>query len=95
MSKAEKFIAEHTNDGSNELCSVEDINGKHIISYREWLMPEQALKAVEIEREELIEKALRFIKTHSRNDFTTYNSFGQPTFHKSRMIKAFITAMEE
>ena len=43
----------------------------------------------------MIDKACEWLKNHSRNDFTTYNSFGQPTFHKSRMIKAFITAMEE
>lgn len=57
MSKAEKFIQDCTRGCSNELCAVEDRFGKKVISYHEWLTPDQALKAVEIDREEMAEKA--------------------------------------
>ncbi len=50
---AEQFIKDYTRTDSNELIAVEDIHGKKIISYREWLTPEQALRAVELERNNL------------------------------------------
>ena len=55
MSKAEKFIEDYTRGCSNELCSVEDKYGKKVISYNEWLTPDQARRAVEIAREEELE----------------------------------------
>ena len=55
MSKAEKFIQDYTKNCSNELCAVEDRFGKKVISYHEWLTPDQARKAVEIAREEIYE----------------------------------------
>ncbi len=54
--KAEKFIKDYTKHCSNVLCAVEDKYGKKVISYREWLTPDQALSAVEIAREELKNK---------------------------------------
>lgn len=57
MSKAEQFIKDCTRCCSNELCAVEDKYGKKVISYHEWLTPDQAIRAVEIAREEMIEKA--------------------------------------
>ena len=65
MSKAEKFIQDCTRGCSNELCAVEDRFGKKVISYHEWLTPDQALKAVEIAKEELLEKAILWMKTHT------------------------------
>lgn len=61
MSKARQFIKDCTRGCSNELCAVEDIHGKKVISYHEWLTPEQALAAVEIAREELIDKACEWL----------------------------------
>lgn len=55
MSKAEKFISDYTRNCSNELCAVEDRFGKKVISYHEWLTPDQARSAVEIAREEELE----------------------------------------
>lgn len=55
MSRAEKFICEHTRNCSNELVAVESRAGKEVISYHEWLTPDQARKAVDIAREEMIE----------------------------------------
>lgn len=57
MGKIEKYINDYTKKCSNELCSVEDRYGKTVISYREWLTPDQALRAAEIAKEETIEKA--------------------------------------
>ena len=56
MSRAEKFIEDYTMNCSNELCAVEDRFGKKVISYHEWLTPDQARRAVEIAKEELIDK---------------------------------------
>lgn len=64
MSRAEKFIEDYTRGCSNELCAVEDRYGKKVISYHEWLTPEQALRAVKIEREEVIEKVVEWLKNH-------------------------------
>ena len=58
MSKAEKFISDYTRNCSNELIAVESRAGKEVVSYHEWLTPDQARKAVEIAREEMIERAL-------------------------------------
>lgn len=50
---AEQFIKDYTRTDSNELIAIEDIHGKKVISYREWLTPEQALRAVELARQNL------------------------------------------
>ena len=50
---AEQFIKDYTQTCSNELIAVEDIHGKKVISYREWLTPEHALRAVELGRNNL------------------------------------------
>lgn len=55
MSEAEKFIQDYTRNCSNELIAVESKDGKEVISYHEWLTPDQALRAVEIAREEELE----------------------------------------
>ena len=62
--KAEKLIKDYTKHCSNELCAVEDKYGKKVISYHEWLTPDQALSAVAIEREEVIKKACQYIREH-------------------------------
>lgn len=50
---AEQFIKDYTRTDSNELIAIEDIHGKKVISYHEWLTPEQALRAVELGRNNL------------------------------------------
>lgn len=82
--KAEKFIQDSTRKCSNELCSVEDRYGKTVISYHEWLTPEQALMAVEIAKEETIEKACEWLL---KND-----SYAKPT---EVLVRDFRKAMEE
>ena len=65
MSKAEKFIEDCTRNCSNELCAVEDRFVKKVISYHEWLTPDQARKAVEIAREELLSNVCSFLDGYS------------------------------
>ncbi len=75
MSRAEKFIQDYTRNCSNECCG-EGINVGHGVTlskrcFTPWLTPDQARRAVEIEREEVIERACdahcrvcgRFIRT--------------------------------
>ena len=60
MSKAEKFIQDYTMNCSNQI-----INGNYgtiIPHFNPWLTPDQARKAVEIAREERIDKTLDFLK---------------------------------
>ena len=68
MSRAEKFISDCTRNCSNELCAVEDRFEKKVISYHDWLTPDQARRAVEISREEMMEEVCRFLD----NDLCCY-----------------------
>ena len=60
MSKAEKFIQDYTRKCSNEMESPLYANPK--LNFYPWLTPEQALRAVEIEREELLDKACEWLE---------------------------------
>lgn len=95
MTKAEQYIQDCTRHCSNELCAIEDKYGKRVISYYEWLTPDQALAAVEISKEDLIDKACEWIKEHSYD----YLEFGEAgfgaDFHYPKMIEDFRKAMEE
>ena len=60
MSKAEKFIQENTRNDSNVVAysgMFEIINFRH----HEWLTPDQARRAVEIAKEEILEKVVKWI----------------------------------
>ena len=57
MKRAEQYIKDYTRGCSNELGSIQYNDGKKIISYHEWLTPENAMAVAEIAREEVIEKA--------------------------------------
>lgn len=72
MSRAEKFIQDYTRNCSNELCAVEDRFGKKVISYHEWLTPDQARKAVEIAREEVIDKLRKWVASKNERDSYTF-----------------------
>ena len=82
--KAEQFIKDYTRRCSNELCAVEDKYGKKVISYHEWLTPDQALSAVEIAREEVIDKAREWLE----EIFGAYQN-------KDNVIEIFRKKMEE
>ena len=65
MSRAEKFIQDYARNCSNELGAIESIEGTKVISYHEWLTPDQARSAVEIAREEMIEKFYDWLKSNA------------------------------
>lgn len=58
MSRVEKFISDCTRNCSNETTKY----GNYDHTYHEWLTPDQARRAVEIAREEMIEKIKRLLK---------------------------------
>jgi hypothetical protein len=64
MSKAEKFIQDYTRNCSNAIYDPYD-TGDAITIYAPWLTPDQARKAVEIEKEEIIEKVCYFLDGYS------------------------------
>lgn len=82
MSEAEKFITEHTMNGSNQI-----INGNYgtIIShFNHWLTPDQARKAVEIAREEMISKLRKWVSSKNERDSFT---FGYIDRHFDELLK--------
>ena len=84
MSKAEKFIQDCTRNCSNELGAIEGIEGTRVISYHEWLTPDQARRAVEIAREELIDKLRKWIASKNERDSFT---FGYIDRHFDELLK--------
>ena len=81
MSKAEKFISDCTRNCSNEM-TFEDGSGSH--NYAPWLTPDQALRAVEIAREEMIEKLRKWVA--SKNERCWY-TFGYIDRHFDELLK--------
>ena len=79
MSKAEQLIKDYTRDCSNE-TDFPSYNG---VIYQPWLTPEQALRAVEIEREEILQKVYDFFK-----------GIGDWDYPAERMIQDFRKYME-
>lgn len=59
MSKAEKFISDCTRNCSNEYW---DVGGDN---YSPWLTPDQARRAVEIAREEMIDKFYDWLRNNA------------------------------
>lgn len=65
MSKAEKFISDCTRNCSNYTGVI---NKKTYEGYYvPWLTPDQARMAVEIAREEMIEKAIKWVEYNNEN----------------------------
>ena len=60
MKKVEQYIKEHTRNCSNEIgyCHNKTRNHNHV--FYSWLSPDHVRKAVEIAREEMIEKVTKF-----------------------------------
>ena len=88
MSKAEKFISDCTRRCSNELIAVESRAGKEVVSYHDWLTPDQARRAVEIARAEIYEWLI------NHNDYIIAN--GSITrFDMEKCIKDLKQAMKD
>ena len=87
MSKAEKFIQDYTMNCSN-LLYRDYVGGFDRTAYQPWLTPDQARKAVEIEKEELIDKVCEFLKDH-------LDGYDIPKNDIERSIETFKLAMED
>lgn len=84
MSKAEEFIKAKTRIGSNTTKGWRR-NGVSIPSYSlPWLTPDQARKAVEIAREEVIDKLRKWIASKNERDSFT---FGYIDRHFDELLK--------
>ena len=57
----EEYIKAYTRNCSNELVSVQDKNGKEVISYSPWITPDHARSVADIAKEEVIEKAASWL----------------------------------
>lgn len=93
MSKTEKFISDCTRNCSNELGAIEGIEGTRVISYNEWLTPDQARRAVEIARGEMIEKACEYLDLHCNEVKTEDN--GIAGWIDNEFIDNFRKAMKD
>ena len=87
MSKAEKYISDCTGNCSNEVAYSGLIEGGRL-RYHAWLTPDQARRAVEIAREEMIEKGIEFLKDHLEG----YDIFGSDI---ERSVESFKLAMKD
>ena len=87
MTKAEKYIQDYTRTCSNEI--VEQVNG-YLGEYNPWLTPDQARRAVEIAKEEAIEKAYKWLGEHA----AYYCNANVPNREKD-LIKDFRKFMED
>ena len=65
MSKAEEYIRKNTRDGSNKFGGGQH-DDEYVSPYYYWLTPDQARKAVEIAREEVIEKTAEWLTKHAK-----------------------------
>lgn len=91
MSRAEKFIQDYTRNYSNKIWSpypqinndVRKIDGEPAKEFSPWLTPDQARKAVEIAREEMIEKAVLYVIYKTRT--VHYNNYNTREFNKSSL----------
>ena len=94
MSREEKFIQDYTKNCSNELCAIEDRFGKKVISYHEWLTPDDTRRAVEIAREEMIEKAIGWIEEiNNHHHIMRYSDSCEPPI--SELTEWFKNYMKE
>jgi len=75
MSRAEKFIQDCTRTCSNELIAVESRAGKEVVSYHEWLTPDQARRAAEIAREETIKEVCEWVKYNNENGGCSFDGW--------------------
>jgi len=87
MSKAEKFISDCTRNCSNEF---EPQKAPPSV-YNPWLTPNQARRAVEIAREEIIEKVCKFLD----NDLCCYIKAQDFTIEHQRLENDLKQAMKD
>ena len=94
MSKAEKFIQDYTRNCSNELIGGGWNNGEFVQIFNPWLTPDQARRAVEIAREELIDKAIGWIEEiNNHHHIMRYSDSCEPPI--SELTEWFKNYMKE
>lgn len=91
MSKAEKFIEDCTRNCSNAIQSY-DGDCNPCIIHKPWLTPDQALRAVEIAKDEMIERACEYLDLHC-NDVKTEDN-GIAGWIDNEFINNFRQAMK-
>ena len=93
MSKAEEFIESYTRNCSNEIDQL----GADIAAFSEyhpWITPDQARRAVEIAREELIDKAIGWIEEiNNHHHIMRYSDSCEPPI--SELTEWFKNYMKE
>lgn len=93
MSRAEKFIQEHTKEGDN-LLYRDYIGGFDKTVYQPWLTPDLARMAVEIAREEMLDKAVGWIKEiNTHHHIMRYSDSCEPPL--SELTEWFKNYMKE
>ena len=90
MNKAEEFIKDYTRNCSNELDGIY-VEGE--VYYSPWLTPDQARKAVEIAREETLDKVCKYIKDNLYKNLYVYN--GEAGFPMFQFIEDIKQAMKD
>lgn len=65
MSRAEKFIQDYTRNCSNESDFRYKSSTQEVRFFQPWLTPDQARRAVEIAREEVIEQTMQWLTKHA------------------------------
>jgi len=65
----EDYISAYTRHCSNELVAVQVIDGKRVVSYHEWLTPENARSVALIAKENIIREAVLWLATNAPSYF--------------------------
>ena len=91
MEKVEQYIKNYTRNCSNEIgyCHNKTRNHNHV--FYPWLTPDQARRAVEIAKEELIEKVCEFLD----NDLCCYIKAQDFTIEHQRLENDLKQAMND
>ena len=66
MNRVEKYIQDYTRGCSNELSAVEYSDGRKVTEYHEWLTPDNARAVAEITKDEMIEKACKWLRINAQ-----------------------------
>jgi hypothetical protein len=93
MSKAEKFISDYTKNCSNEIgyCHNKTRNHNHV--FYDWISPDQARRAVEIAKEEVMGEVCDYIKNNLYKHLYVYD--GQAGFPTHQFINDLKQAMKD
>lgn len=94
MSKARQFIKDFTKHCINIIEGYDDAQNP-VIDYYPWITPDQALRAVEIAREELIEGACKWLKENKDHPFIKCEDPCLSGYLTDEFIEYFKKAMVE